>query len=95
MTLSANSLIPESRIRAQQDYTRAQSLDRAAVTGAIVIIQTYGDQLNFHPHDRGKLTNISSYESDDFVNWTPLNPIFAINDRGSVVSATPARLHDQ
>ena len=33
-----------------QDYSRAQSLDRAAAPGAIVAIQTYGDQLNFHPH---------------------------------------------
>jgi hypothetical protein len=36
--------------RTLQDYTEAQSLDPAAAAGTILAIQSYGDQLNFHPH---------------------------------------------
>ena len=36
--------------RTLKDYTQARWPDPAAAPGAIVAIQTYGDQLNWHPH---------------------------------------------
>ena len=56
-----------------EDYTQTQSLDRAAAAGAIVAIQTYGDQLNFHPHLHSLVSNGVWDRQEQFHPFDPLD----------------------
>jgi len=56
-----------------QEYTEAHSPDPAAAPGAILAIQTYGDQLNWHPHLHSLVSNGYWDRQEQFHPFGPLD----------------------